>query len=84
LIVSGVLIALLLLNIRLIKLIIKSLFKYVGFAVGAAPSLDVKKRFYLVLVDLCNQACVGEIAFLLFGLFSENVAVESVFSLDFS
>lgn len=43
-----------------------------------------EESFYILFVDLGDEREVSQIAFLLFGLFGENVALESVFSLDLS
>ncbi len=43
-----------------------------------------EERFYVVFITLGDEAGVGEVTFLLFGLLCKNVAVESVFTFDFS
>lgn len=43
-----------------------------------------EQRFYLTLVHVVNSTEVGEVAFLLLGFLCQDVAFESVLSLDFS
>ena len=46
--------------------------------------LEAEESFHVGSVYASYQTEVGEVAFLLFGLFGQDVALESVFSLDFS
>ena len=46
--------------------------------------LHAEECFNVLFVDCSNQREVGQVTFLLLGLFGENVAFESVFSLDLS
>ncbi len=45
---------------------------------------QAEKRFHILDVSTCNEAGLVEIAFLLFSLLCQNVAVECMFSFDFS
>ncbi len=45
---------------------------------------EAEERFYVSFVHLGDKTGVGEVAFLLFGLFGKDVAVVSVFTFDFS
>ena len=43
-----------------------------------------QQSFYACIVHAVNQTEVGEVTFLLFGFLGQDVAFESVLSLDFS
>ena len=45
---------------------------------------EAEESFYVSSVYTGNETGVGKVAFLLFGLLGQDVALESVFSLDFS
>lgn len=51
---------------------------------GKLLLLQTEKSFNVTFVNLADSAEVGEVAFLLLGFLSENVALVSVFSLDLS
>ena len=46
--------------------------------------LEAEESFDVRSVDACYQTCVGEVAFLLFGLLGQDVALERMFSFDLS
>ena len=46
--------------------------------------LEGEERLHVAGVNAADEAEVGEVALLLFGLFGEDVALESVLSLDLS
>ena len=46
--------------------------------------LQAEQLLYVAFVHMCHRAEVREVALLLFGLFGQDVALESVFTFDFS
>ena len=46
--------------------------------------LQAEECLYVTGINLCHCSEMGQVAFLLLGLFRENVALESMFSLDLS
>jgi len=48
------------------------------------PLLESEKLLHFVSIDFSNEAEVGEVAFLLFSLLSQDVTLKGMFSFDFS